>query len=206
MNPGPDNTVIMNSSSYVTGSTRPGGCPVLADVELGDIATNNDNGNIPDVTDGGKDPFEMGPYDLALNSSDSLTLPGGRYYFTSVDIAHSSVLSVMGPTVMYVTGKFAMHSSTVMNTGQNPEDLIIMVSSIEDIDFNSSAEFYGIIYAPNAHVVLNSSVGFYGAIMAQEITLNSSVVVHYDEALEDMDFLDGVEIVFNSTLSSTLVQ
>ena len=212
-NPGPDNTVIMNNSSYVTGSTRPGGCPVLADVELGDIATYNDNGNIPAVTtDRGKDPFEMGPYDLALHSSDSLTLPGGtsenpaRYYFTSVDIAHSSTLTVMGPTVMYVTGKFEMHSSTIVNTGQNPEDLIIMVSSIEDVQFNHDVDFYGIIYAPNAHVVLNSGVGFYGAIMAQEITLNSAVVVHYDESLGDIALLSDVEILPGNTVSSVLVQ
>ena len=211
-NPGPDNTVIMNNSSYVTGSTRPGGCPVLADVELGDIATNNDNGNIPAVTDGGKDPFEMGPYDLALHSRDSLTLPSGtsenpaRYYFTSVDIAHSSTLTVEGPTVIYVTGKFEMHSSTIVNTGQNPEDLIIMVSSIEDVQFNHDVDFYGIIYAPNAHVVLNSGVGFYGAIMAQEITLTSSVVVHYDESLGDITLISDVEVLPGNTVSSVLVQ
>ena len=205
-NPGPDNTVIMNSSSYVTGSTKPGGCPVLADVELGEMATDNDNGNIPAVTDGGKNPFEDGPYDLALHNEDSLTLPGGEYYFTSVDLAHSSTLTVEGPTVIYVTGKFEMHSSTIVNTGQNPEDLIIMVSSIEDVQFNHNVDFYGIIYAPNAHVVLNSGVDFYGAIMAQEITLNSSVVVHYDESLGDIALLSDVEILPGNTVSSVLVQ
>lgn len=205
-NPGPDNTVIMNSSSYVTGSTKPGGCPVLADVELGEMATDNDNGNIPALTDDGKDPFEDGPYDLALINSDSLTLPGGEYYFTSVELHSSTTLNIAGPTVMYVTGTFNMNSSSIMNPSQNPEDLIIFVSSIEDVQFHSTTDFYGIIYAPNAHVVLNSSVDFYGAIMAQEITLNSSVVGHYDESLGDIALLSDVEILPGNTVISVLVQ
>ncbi|MCH6567086.1 MAG: hypothetical protein IH801_01815 [Nitrospinae bacterium] len=111
-----------------------------------------------------------------------------------------------GPTVMYVTGTFAVNSSGIMNTGQNPADLVVMISSTGDVQLNSSVNFYGVIYAPNARVVNNSGVEFYGSIMADEVTFNSSVQFHYDEALSDLAFLDGVEIVFNSTLSSTLVR
>ncbi len=170
------------------------------------MATDNDNGNIPALTDDGKDPFEDGPYDLALINSDSLTLPGGEYYFTSVELHSSTTLNIAGPTVMYVTGTFAMTSSSIMNPSQKPEDLIIFVSSIEDVQFHSSTDFYGIIYAPDAHVVNNSSVDFYGGIMAQEVTLNSSGVVHYDESLDDMDLVNGVEFASGGTASSTLVQ
>ncbi len=203
--PGDDHQVILNSSAYVTGSTRPGGCPVLPPVELGNIATMNDNGNIG-LTDEGNSPFPSGPYALELNNSDSLTLPGGEYYFTSVELTSSTTLNIAGPTVMYVTGTFAMTSSSIINPSQNPEDLIIFVSSIEDVQFHSTTDFYGIIYAPDAHVVLNSSVGFYGAIMAQEITLNSSVVVHYDESLGDSTLLSDVEVLPGNTVSSVLVQ
>ena len=204
--PGDGHEVILNSSAYVTGSTTPGGCPVLPDVELGDIATNNDNGNIPTMTDDGNDPFEDGPYDLALNRGDSITLPGGRYYFNSVVLNSSSTLSVAGPTVIYVTGEFAVNGSGIMNPGLNPQDLVVMISSTLEVQLNSSVDFSGVIYAPNAHVVNNSNVSYYGAIFGQEVTLNSSIAFHYDEALSDLAFLDGVEIVFNSTLSSTLVQ
>ena len=206
--PGDGHQVILNSSAYVTGSTTPGGCPTLPDVELGHIATNNDNGNIPAVTDNGKDPFEDGPYAFVLNSSDSMTLPGGRYYFTSLELNSSAVLTFTGSTVMYVTGLFELNSSGIMNPGQNPEDLIIFVSSIEDVTINSSTDFYGVIYAPNAHVINNSSVGYFGAIFGQEVTLNSSVVVHYDETLDEVDYLDGLQVATGSSggASSTLVQ
>ncbi|MCH6568260.1 MAG: hypothetical protein IH801_07880, partial [Nitrospinae bacterium] len=206
--PGPDKTVILNNSSYVTGSTNPGGCPVLDDVELGDIATNNDNGNIPAVTDGGNDPFEDGPYDLVLNNGDSITLPGGRYYFNSVVLNSSSTLSVAGPTVIYVTGEFAVNGSGIMNPGLNPQDLVVMISSTLEVQLNSSVDFSGVIYAPNAHVVNNSSVDFYGSIMAEEVTLNSSIEVHYDESLDDVDYLDGLQIATGSGggASSTLVR
>ncbi len=190
--PGPDQTVILNDSSYVTGSTDPGECPVLPDVELGDIATNNDNGNIPAVTDNGENPFPNGPYALELNSSDNITLPGGRYYFTSVVLYGSSTLNVAGPTVMLVTGTFAMNSSGIINTGQNPADLIVMISATSEMQLYSSVNFYGVIYAPDVRVVSNSSVNIYGSIMAQEVTFNSSVEVHYDEALDELAFLNDI--------------
>jgi len=59
---------------------------------------------------------------------------------------------------MYVTGTFAVNSSGIMNPGQNPQDLVVMVSSTLEVQLNSSVDFYGVIYAPNAHVVNNSSV------------------------------------------------
>jgi len=204
--PGPDHSVTINSSAYVTGSTSSSGsCPVLPDVELGDIATINDNGNIG-LTDDGNSPFPNGPYALELSSSDGLPLPGGEYYFTSVALNSGATLRVEGPTVMYVTGSFAVSSSGIMNTGQNPQDLVVMISSTGDVQLNSSVDFYGVIYAPNAHVVNNSDVEFYGSIMADEVSLNSSVQVHYDEALSDLSFLDGMEIAFDGTVSSTLVR
>ena len=203
---GPGHSVTMNSSAYVTGSTSSSGsCPVLPDVELGDIATINDNGNIG-LTDDGNSPFPSGPYALELSSSDGLTLPGGEYYFTSVALNSGATLRVEGPTVMYVTGTFAVNSSGIMNTGQNPADLVVMISSTGDVQLNSSVNFYGVIYAPNAHVVNNSGVEFYGSIMAEEVTLNSSVQVHYDEAVSDLAFLDGMEVASSGTASSTLVR
>ncbi|MCH7768072.1 MAG: hypothetical protein IH828_03965 [Nitrospinae bacterium] len=203
--PGPDKTVILNDSSYVTGSTNPGGCPVLDDIEFGDIATNNDNGNIPAVTDGGKDPFEMGPYDLALSSGDSITLPGGRYYFTSVELSNGASLQVDGPTVIYLTGTFSVSNSNIINPGQNPENLIIMASSNEDVQLNHNVDFYGVLYAPNAHVVNGSTVDFYGAVMGEEVSLNSSGAVHYDESLYELALLKNVGIDV-ATVRPVLVQ
>ena len=203
--PGPDKTVILNDSSYVTGSTNPGGCPILDDIEFGDIATNNDNGNIPAVTDDGKDPFEMGPYDLALSNGDSLTMPGGRYYFNSVVLNSSSTLSFAGPTVMYVTGLFELNSSGIMNPGQNPRDLVVMISSTLEVQLGNSVDFYGVIYAPDAHVVSNSNVDFYGAVMGEEVSLNSSGAVHYDESLYELALLKNVGIDV-ATVRPVLVQ
>ena len=158
------------------------------------------------MTDGGNDPFEDGPYDLVLNNADSITLPGGRYYFNSVVLNSSSTLSVAGPTVIYVTGTFELNSSGIVNPGQIPADLVIMVSSTLEVQLNSSVDFSGVIYAPNAHVVNNSSVDFYGSIMAEEVTLNSSIEFHYDEAVSDLAFLDGMEVASSGTASSTLVR
>ncbi len=160
------------------------------------------------MTDGGNDPFEDGPYDLVLNNADSITLPGGRYYFNSVVLNSSSTLSVAGPTVIYVTGTFELNSSGIVNPGQIPADLVVMVSSNLEVQLNSSVDFSGVIYAPNAHVVNNSSITYYGAIFGQEVTLNSSIAVHYDESLDDVDYLDGLQIATGSGggASSTLVR
>ncbi len=158
------------------------------------------------MTDDGNSPFPNGPYALELSNSDGLTLPGGEYYFTSVALNSGATLRVEGPTVMYVTGTFTVNSSGIVNTGQNPQDLVVMISSTGDVQLSSSVNFYGVIYAPNAHVVENSGVEFYGSIMGQEVTLTSSVQVHYDEALSDLAFLDGIEIASDGTVSSILVR
>ena len=204
-NPGDGQNVYLNSSSYVTGSTKPGGCPVLPPVELGNIATMNDNGNIG-LTSSGEDPFPNGSYDLEVNNSDTLTVPGGEYYFTSFELNSSSTFVIDGPTVMYVTGPFTLNSSGILNPSQKPEDLIIFVSSIEDVTINSSTDFYGVIYAPDAHVIINSSSNYFGALMADEVTFKSSMMFHYDESLDDMDLVNGVEFASGGTASSTLVQ
>ena len=202
-NPGEGHEVTLNSDSYVTGSTKPGACPELPPVELGTIATMNDNGNIG-LTEEGEDPFSSGPYDLEVNNSDTLILPGGEYYFTSFELNSASTIVIEGPTVMYVTGPFTLNSSGIVNPGHNPADLIIFVSSIEEVSINSSTDFYGVIYAPNAQVVINSSSNFFGALMADEVTFNSSVEFHYDESLNDNALLDG--LVSSAFSNSILVQ
>ncbi len=201
--PGQDHSVNIYGSAYVTGSTEPGSCPSLPDVELGDIATNNDNGNIG-LTDDGEHPFNHGP-GLELDSSDGLTLPGGEYYFTSVEINSFATLRVAGPTVMYVADMFKVDSSSRI-IAQRPQDLIVLVSSNADVTIGSGAEFHGVIYAPNSKAVLESGVSFSGSIMAHEVTLDSSAQVHYDESLDDMDLVNGVEFASGGTASSTLVQ
>ncbi len=69
-----------------------------------------------------------------------------------------------------------------------------MISTFEQVKLDSSADFSGVIYAPNAHVVVDSSADWDGTIMADEATLNSSIGIHYDETLDDMTFLDRVRI------------
>ena len=191
--PGPGKSVIFASQAYVTGSTEPGGCPVLPDVELGDVATVNDNGTIW-LTVSGEDPFPNGPYDLELVNADELVLDGGTYYFTSLSLNSGSTLRITGETVIYVTGSFAVNSSTITNDTLIPENLIFMISSSDEVKLDSSADFSGVIYAPNAHVVVDSSANWDGAIMADEVTLNSTIGIHYDETLDDMTFLDRMRI------------
>ncbi len=205
--PGPNNTVNLNSSAYVTGSTDPGGCPDLPPIDFGDVATNNDNGNIVE-TDKGEDPWVDGPAkgEFELSSGDSITLPGGTYYFSQFEMGSNSTVTFTGPTVIYVTGSFNVSSASIVNETQNPEDLIIMVSS-NDVKLNSNADFIGVVYAPNTTAFINSSSHIYGTIMADEVDINSSVQVHYDEALHDNAFLYSLLNTGSSGFSSfVLVQ
>lgn len=201
--PGQDHSVNIYGSAYVTGSTEPGSCPALPDVELGDIVKKNDNNNIG-MTDDGEHPFNNGP-GLELDSSDGLTLPGGEYYFTSVEINSFATLRVAGPTVMYVADMFKVDRSSRI-IAQRPQDLIVLVSSNADVTIGSGAEFHGVIYAPNSKAVLESGVSFSGSIMAHEVTLDSSAQVHYDETFDGMPLPNGMKVFRDAVASSTLVQ
>jgi Putative Ice-binding-like adhesive domain len=48
-----------------------------------------------------------------------------------------------------------------------------------------NAQFYGLLYAPNADAKISGSAIVYGSMVANNVTLTGNATIHYDEAFVD---------------------
>lgn len=64
---------------------------------------------------------------------------------------------------------------------------------LDEVDFESNAEFYGTLYAPYAIVEINSNFQLFGALVGREILLDSNSKIHFDESLLDIGSDDDAE-------------
>ena len=211
--PGPGESVSISGGAYVTGSTEPMASTMdLPDIDLGDIATNNDNGPIPyNLTLGSnnkvkhhKHKHHKRHYDDD-DDDDQLTLTGGRYYFTKLTIIGNGRITVTGKTIIYITDKLTVSGNGIVNVSQEPIDLSVLITSTRPVGFASNADFYGFLYAPDAKILVTAKGDFYGAMIGGEISITGSGEIIYDEALKDVAVLVKMEIPV-TTASSTLVQ
>jgi len=100
-----------------------------------------------------------------------------------------------GPVEIYVEDDFVMDSNTIIgSTTSDPSDLQLYLESnnivnpnlnviLADIAFNSNSEFYGTIYAPNAHIDIDSNFQLFGSVVARSVHLDSNSRIHFDENL-----------------------
>jgi len=63
----------------------------------------------------------------------------------------------------------------------NPEVTV----QLDTVDFDSNSKIWGVVYAPNARVVLDSNFELFGSLMARSIDIDSNATFHLDEALID---------------------
>lgn len=137
--------------------------------------------------------------DLMMPQGGVLNLGPGRYYFTDIVLDSGSVLNIDGAVKIFLNGGLHMgNNATIMTASGKPADLMIFSNSTEEIILNSTADFFGCIYAPYAKVVLKNSRDVYGALWADELINQDGAALHYDEALGDRFFTGdyiGFELV-----------
>ena len=56
----------------------------------------------------------------------------------------------------------------------------------EKVTIDSNTGFYGVIYAPRAHVVINSNTSIHGSVRGSYVNLDSNVGFMFDEDLENL--------------------
>lgn len=122
---------------------------------------------------------------LSLTGSTNMSLPGGTYHFSSIDIKGTASLTFTGPATVYVDGTVSIAGSGVSTSMNTPANLSIIATGSSTISISGSANFYGTIYAPDS-TVNNNAGDFYGAIIAYDYNHNGNGDVHYDEALANV--------------------
>lgn len=167
----------------------------------------------------------MGDYILDDGSSDTI---GDSGEYTNFRISNSSTVTITSEVVLYITGEFSMTSNTqlaiaeeanltvylggsfvqesntqVNNLSMDPTSLMLLGtdSFTGDMEWNSNTDFWGAVYVPRANVVYNSSANFYGSVMGKYVNIASQALIHYDEALANLEIVPGSMGSFYTVMS-----
>jgi hypothetical protein len=173
---------LVLGSGTVTGTTEPLTEPlVLPPVSFGDVATNNDNDDIP-LTDNGAPAVDAYGI-LRVNYGDGLTLPAGIYYFAHAVV--TGTLDVSGRAIIYVTGNVGASGFGKMNADGMPSNLQIY-SSGGVVAVSGWSEIHAAIYAPNARITRSGSASYFGMTIGREIVCSGDGGIHADDSLGNL--------------------
>ena len=197
--PGPGGAWIPSGKADVTGSTSSASMATPLDpLDIPVIASTGDlivGGSSSQTLAAGS--YNFG--DLSLDSNSDLLIYGpATIVVTNMSLASSAELIVDatdGPVEFFVMDDFVMNSNTLIaSTTFTPADIAINLESnnvidpdtsvdLDEVDFDSNAQIFGTLYAPNASVVINSNFELFGSLVAFQVDLDSNSFIHYDEAL-----------------------
>lgn len=197
--PGPSGTTTVSDNAEVTGSTSP--APITSEMPMIEVPPTVSSG---DLTINANNTYTLPPGEHAfdafkLKNGATLIVQGpATVVFQSALLRAGSEVQVDasgGPVQFYVIEDFLMNANTMFAAvSRIPADLDLFLLSdnvinpdapvdLDDVDFESNSEFYGTIYAPNAHITINSNFELYGSLVARAVVLDSWARIHFDEAL-----------------------
>ena len=150
----------------------------------------NDNAILESDTD-------IAPYlengSLHVAKNKHVTLPGGIYYFQSVELENNAELSLEpGAAVeLYIEQEFvAKNNADVSNDPYRAEDLLIVLGTDaeqgEELHIENNADLGLMLYAPRADLVYSNNVDLYGGIVVRDFhEENNGHVMVYEELTSD---------------------
>jgi hypothetical protein len=138
---------------------------------------------------------------LRVGSNKTLTINGPANIVASNLVLNSGSKIIVndagGPVTFHVIDNFIMNSnSQIWPTSTKPVSIALNLLSdnvinpevmvqLDTVDFDSNSKIWGVVYAPNARVILDSNFELFGSLMARSIDVDSNALFHFDEALID---------------------
>ena len=130
--------------------------------------------------------------DLTVNANKTyvLSAAAGPYCFNNLSVLGGATLTTDGPVKVYVTNYFHATGNTTIGVPSNPSYLTMLLTAASQATIDGSlggtTEFYGGMYAPNAHIDIGGNAEIYGSVIAQEVVTSGEPSIHYDESLGDL--------------------
>lgn len=134
--------------------------------------------------------------DINLKNNKTLLIDGdiALYITGEIILGNSAEIEIDNDAslILYLGGDFeGKNSSTINNLTQDTKKLqIYCLDSCENMVFKNSSDFYGVIYAPNADVIMDNSANLYGAVVARTFEQKNSAALNYDAKLRDASVND----------------
>lgn len=192
--------VSAGGGGTVTGDMSEPRRPInLPPVDTSAVETDNDNDQLPLIQQGNKleSPLDA-DRNFSLSSNADYDVPPGTYYFNDMTLSGQATMNLSGPTVFYLTGNLDTSGGEVVNTTEDPKNLVIFMTG-ETATVNASVDWYGVLYAPETDIQFTGSSDVYGAIVGASIDASGSGELHYDEDVSLV--LEGmIELPKRSTL------
>jgi hypothetical protein len=121
-------------------------------------------------------------------------LPVGSYRVDQLDVKENGVLAVDnadGPVTIYVTGGVALdHGGQIATASDDPEKFALYLAAGADAKLSDGAGFHGVVYGPEASVVIDNGGTFRGALVGGEVELANGAELSYLSALHRNDCPD----------------
>jgi len=171
-NPSPPGNAILSQSCSL-GATSAPWSPVIYNVNGIRL-----NGTVITIT---------GPVVLIVWNSTVLT-NGGQFLLTTPQ-ASLTIFQEYGGMSIDNTGSGITYSGV----GWTPAKRVALLSTYNysfAVSLAQTTPFYGIIYFPYMPVTISNTGPIYGSIVGSQVTFNSAVTIHYDEALRKPDTLN----------------
>jgi hypothetical protein len=189
-----EGSAISGGSVTISGNTQPDGGIVenAARISVNDPSaavaaakTHNDNAKIPCVKSGNKCNSPVSDFELALASTQSITLEAGTYYFESISMSGQAQLHVDGNVVIYLAGGATFNGGSATN----PEDdsLVVISSAADEIKLNGGGSTSMHIFAPNATVRFAGTQGFKGTALGKELRVSGTADLEVSGNLDVID-------------------
>src|SRR5204863_446812 len=125
---------------------------------------------------------------ITLNQNHvTMTINGpGSFRVSALSMTGKSKLYIDnagGPGTLYVPGGDSVaRTAKVYIADPDPEHFAIYVAGTGPVDLeNGTPGLYGVVYAPTSSVLIGGSAQFSGAFVGQDVSLDGSATVHYDQ-------------------------
>jgi hypothetical protein len=181
----PESIVTNYDPSFVTGGTSP-----PSDGQ--DVLSAAEEFPLPPVT------VPQGVFcapETRIDNKADVVLPPGDYCYRNLTVLGGAHLTSSGPVKIYITGTFDLGGNgSVIGVASDPTQLLIIMTGNDakakiDGDISGTTTLYGGIYAPEADLKLYGNAQVFGAVVSNSISVEGDAMVHYDEAMEDIDDL-----------------
>lgn len=188
--PGTEDSVVEDGSVNITGSTNPALLPTeLPAVEVPEVSM------APALEHASPYPLMIpagsaGYQALSVAAGSQVIIQGpAQVVFGFLSLQASSELSfdtTQGPVELFVTDGLEFASSSLLsNSSTRPEEVTIQVAGelASPVTLRASGSFHGVIYAPEAPVVVGESFEVFGALVADTLSFEGPARIHFDRNL-----------------------
>jgi hypothetical protein len=180
MSVGTNSFILTKNNDEIDGDVLLGpGASVIGVTVIG--TTQSQSSPIPTPTMPAWNPVaNPGAIPQAYTISTNTTLPGGTYYFTSMDL--EADLTFSGPAVVFVNGPITV-GGTLTAFSMLPADLTIYQYGITTFGDSASngMSIYARVIAPGSDFSTKNNLDFYGSGIFNTILAKNNAEFYYDE-------------------------